>query len=78
MGDSQKLLVRGQVSDISSFCECSTLKEAVDPLHAYLSLATLGILPSRLDMSWDLPRINALWNATEETAKWAQEHISAK
>ncbi|KAI0694847.1 terpenoid cyclases/Protein prenyltransferase [Earliella scabrosa] len=52
--------------------------ERPDPLHAYLSLATLGILPSRLDVSWDLPRINALWNATEETAKWAQEHISAK
>ncbi|TFK93292.1 terpenoid cyclases/Protein prenyltransferase [Polyporus arcularius HHB13444] len=54
--------------------------ERPDPYHTYLSLAILAILPSDHgdDESWKLPRLNALWNATEETAAWAREHIPAK
>lgn len=51
-----------------------------DPYHTYLSLAILAILPSKKqeDPSWKLPQLNALWNATEETAQWAKEHIPGK
>ncbi|KAI0770607.1 terpenoid cyclases/Protein prenyltransferase [Fomes fomentarius] len=54
--------------------------EKPDPYHTYLSLAILAILPSKKqeDPSWKLPRLNALWNATEETAQWAKEHIPSK
>ena len=52
-------------------------KPAVDPYHTYLSLAILAILPSEHgeDATWNLPHLDALWNATEETAQWARDHI---
>ncbi|KAH9850205.1 terpenoid cyclases/Protein prenyltransferase [Lenzites betulinus] len=51
--------------------------EHSDPYHTYLSLAILSILPADHgdDSSWKLPRLDALWNATEETAAWAKKHI---
>ncbi|KAI8986274.1 terpenoid cyclases/Protein prenyltransferase [Trametes punicea] len=54
--------------------------ESSDPYHTYLSLAILSILPADHsdDDIWKLPRLNALWNATEETAAWAREHIPAR
>ncbi|KAI9069323.1 terpenoid cyclases/Protein prenyltransferase [Trametes sanguinea] len=54
--------------------------ERPDPYHTYLSLAILSILPADHagDESWKLPRLDALWNATEDTAAWARQHIPAK
>lgn len=49
-----------------------------DPYHTYLSLASLALLRARgesFDESWTLPRLDPLLNATEETAKWAREHL---
>ncbi|KAI0351394.1 terpenoid cyclases/Protein prenyltransferase [Trametes cingulata] len=54
--------------------------ERPDPYHTYLSLAILSILPADHgeDSSWELPQLDPLWNATEETATWARKHIPAK
>ncbi|KAI0759362.1 terpenoid cyclases/Protein prenyltransferase [Trametes elegans] len=54
--------------------------ENPDPYHTYLSLAILSILPANHgdDESWTLPRLDALVNATEETAAWARQHIPEK
>ncbi|TBU21837.1 terpenoid cyclases/Protein prenyltransferase [Dichomitus squalens] len=54
--------------------------ERPDPYHTYLSLAILAILPADHgnDETWKLPRLNPLWNATEDTAQWARAHIPAK
>ncbi|KAL7279666.1 hypothetical protein ACG7TL_006073 [Trametes sanguinea] len=54
--------------------------ERPDPYHTYLSLAVLSILPADHagDESWNLPCLDALWNATEDTAAWARQHIPAK
>ena len=55
-----------------------------DPYHTYLSLAILAILPSEEvqaeegGASWKLSPLDAVWNATEETARWAREHIPVK
>lgn len=51
-----------------------------DPYHTYLSLAVLSVLPADHgdDASWKLPQLDALWNATEETAAWGREHIPAQ
>ncbi|KAI0629999.1 terpenoid cyclases/Protein prenyltransferase [Trametes polyzona] len=53
--------------------------EHSDPYHTYLSLAILSILPADHgdDQSWQLPKLDTLWNATEETAAWARLHIPA-
>ncbi|KAH9932713.1 terpenoid cyclases/Protein prenyltransferase [Epithele typhae] len=53
--------------------------ERPDPYHTYLSLAILAILPvdGTAGPSWKLAPLNTLWNATEETAMWAREHIPA-
>ncbi|KAL1946071.1 hypothetical protein VTO73DRAFT_15198 [Trametes versicolor] len=54
--------------------------ERSDPYHTYLSLAVLSVLPADHgdDASWELPQLDALWNATEETAAWGREHIPAR
>ncbi|PCH40384.1 terpenoid cyclases/Protein prenyltransferase [Wolfiporia cocos MD-104 SS10] len=52
--------------------------ERADPYHTYLSLAALALLPpSDADSSWDLPKLDPLWNASEATASWARAHIPA-
>ncbi|KAI0824009.1 terpenoid cyclases/Protein prenyltransferase [Trametes gibbosa] len=53
--------------------------EHPDPYHTYLSLAILSVLPADHgdDSTWQLPRLDALWNATEDTAAWARKHIPA-
>ncbi|KAI0373782.1 terpenoid cyclases/Protein prenyltransferase [Pilatotrama ljubarskyi] len=54
--------------------------ERPDPYHTYLSLAILSILPADHgdDVNWQLPRLDPLWNATEETSAWARKHIPAR
>ena len=53
---------------------------SIDPYHTYLSLAVLAILPADHgeDETWKLARLDPLWNATEDTAQWAREHIPKK
>ncbi|CAL1713643.1 unnamed protein product [Somion occarium] len=47
-----------------------------DPYHTYLSLAALALFPLEdADPSWKLPRLNALWNTTEDTADWIRQHV---
>ncbi|KAH8114767.1 terpenoid cyclases/Protein prenyltransferase [Phellopilus nigrolimitatus] len=57
--------------------------ELADPYHTYLALAALALYPpdegeGEEDASWRLPRLDALLNATEETAAWARAKISGK
>ncbi|KAI0927734.1 hypothetical protein AcW1_007107 [Taiwanofungus camphoratus] len=53
--------------------------ERSDPYHTYLSLAALAIQPPQgVDSSWGLPSLDALWNATEDTVRWARNHIPAR
>ncbi|KAK7689911.1 hypothetical protein QCA50_006550 [Cerrena zonata] len=48
-----------------------------DPYHTYLSLAALCLFPLEdADVSWRLPRLDPLWNASEPTANWIREHVS--
>ncbi|KAI0642970.1 terpenoid cyclases/Protein prenyltransferase [Trametes meyenii] len=53
--------------------------ERPDPYHTYLSLAILSILPTDHgdDPSWELPRLDPLWNATEITVEWIKNHVPA-
>lgn len=64
----------GCVHDGAYFC-------GADPYHTYLSLAALAIFPVAdepgFDESFELARLDPLLNATEETARWAREHIPA-
>lgn len=50
-----------------------------DPYHTYMALAVAAVLPPpNADDSWSLPRLNALWNTTEETAAWLRKHLTEK
>lgn len=50
---------------------------SIDPYHTYMSLAAASIYPpENADDSWTLPRLDVLWNATEETAAWLKEHVT--
>lgn len=49
--------------------------EHPDPYHTYLSIAAAAIVSP--DPAWGLRPLDPLINATDETAKWAKEHISA-
>jgi len=31
--------------------------------------------PKGADATWNLPKLDALWNTTEETAQWIRTHI---
>lgn len=53
----------------------------IDPYHTYLSLASISMYPPTTDgadQSWSLQPLHPLLNATEETARWALEHIPAR
>ncbi|KAL4069965.1 terpenoid cyclases/protein prenyltransferase alpha-alpha toroid [Scleroderma yunnanense] len=52
--------------------------EHPDPYHTYLSLAAVALYPpseSAGGSSWLLPPLDPLLNATQDTMKWATEHI---
>lgn len=50
----------------------------IDPYHTYLTLAALSICPApSADASWELPKLNVAWNATEDTAQWVRDHVPA-
>ncbi|TDL19749.1 terpenoid cyclases/Protein prenyltransferase [Rickenella mellea] len=53
-----------------------TPNEVPDPYHTYLSLAALAMYPPKTEnLTWSLPRLDPLLNATEETARWARDHL---
>lgn len=71
-------LVRRFLHPPMPFRHSLTSMDLPDPYHTYLSLASLALLRVRgdgFDESWTLPRLDPLLNATEETAKWAREHL---
>lgn len=50
--------------------------ERSDPYHTYLSLAALAMYPPEgADASWRLPKLDPLWNASEETVRWGRQHV---
>ena len=52
---------------------------AADPYHTYLSLAAAACFArSPEGAGWDLPVLDPLVNATEETTRWAHAHIPEK
>jgi len=52
-------------------------EEDPDPYHTYLSCAAIAITPPETDdPSWKLQPLDALLNATLETARWAKDHIT--
>jgi len=48
-----------------------------DPYHTYLSLAVVCMY-SEGSESWRLKRLDPLLNASEETSRWAREHLRAR
>ncbi|GBE85095.1 Geranylgeranyl transferase type-1 subunit beta [Sparassis crispa] len=49
--------------------------ERSDPYHTYLSLAALALIPPSADASWQLPQLDALWNAKDKTVRWVRDHV---
>ncbi|THH27658.1 hypothetical protein EUX98_g6538 [Antrodiella citrinella] len=54
-------------------------EDTPDPYHTYMAVAALALYPPEgADKSYNLPKLNALWNTTEDTAEWIRSHIQRR
>lgn len=65
----------GTTIDFAAY-SLSHVHGCADPYHTYMAIAAVALYPPRSgDESWHLPKLNALWNTTEETAQWIRDKV---